>query len=129
MSADVLNDPMTTTGRTRRSPRALIALAIQALEDISELRRSAQFIAENIAALSESAAGINRHAETIATQITGLSESAHGIDVHAEKIAAEAGLISQRLPTIQRLAEVIDPLESTVARLGWIADRIPGGKR
>jgi methyl-accepting chemotaxis protein len=102
---------------------------IKVLEDIAELRQSAQFIAENIAALSESAAGINRHAEMIAKEITTLTEAAAGIDASAEKIAEGAHSIAATLPRIQRLAEVVDPLESTVARLGWVVDRIPGGKR
>ncbi len=66
----------------------------------------------------------------IAKEITTLTEAAAGIDSSAEKIA-EGGPCDCRdaAPRIQRLAEVVDPLESTVARLGWVVDRIPGGKR
>lgn len=66
----------------------------------------------------------------IAKEITTLTEAAAGIDSSAEKIAEGAHAIAATLPPrIQRLAEVVDPLESTVARLGWVVDRIPGGKR
>jgi methyl-accepting chemotaxis protein len=116
-------------GKRTYSPKALIEAAFAALDDVAELRRSAQFIADNIAELSESAAGINRNAETIANEITTLTAAAAGIDSSAEKIAAGANSIAETLPRIQRLAEVVDPLESTVARLGWVVDRIPGGKR
>ena len=43
--------------------------------------------------------------------------------------ALEANSIAELLPRIQRLAEVVDPLESTVARLDWIVNRFPGAKR
>lgn len=122
-------NPDGSPGKRKYSPKALIEAAFAALDDIAELRRSAQFIADNIAELSESAAGINRHAEKIASEITTLTEAAAGIDTSAEKIAAGANSIAETLPRIQRLAEVVDPLESTVARLGWVVDRFPGGKR
>lgn len=115
--------------RRKYSPKALIDRAFDALDDVAELRRSAQFIAQNIAELSDSAAGINRHAEKIASEITTLTQAAAGIDDSAERIAAGANAIAETLPRIQRLAEIVDPLESTVARLGWVVDRIPGGKR
>ena len=113
-------------GKRRHTPKALIEAAFAALDDIAELRKSAQFIAQNIAELSQSAAGINEHAEKIAAEITTLTEAAAGIDSSAEKIAAAADSIAGALPGIQRLADVVDPLETTVARLGWVADRIPG---
>lgn len=120
---------MSRGNRSRYAPKALIDAALAALDDIAELRRSAQFIAENIAGLGESAAGINKHAEMIANEIATLSTAASGIDDSAEKIAAGANSIAEALPKIQRLAEVVDPLESTVARLGWVVDRFPGGRR
>ena len=115
--------------KRKYSPKALIEAAFAALDDIAELRRSAQFIADNIAELSESAAGINRSAEKIANEITTLTEAAAGIDASAEKIAFGANSIADTLPSLQRLAEVVEPLESTVSRLGWVVDRIPGGRR
>lgn len=92
------------------------------LDDISELRKSAQFIADNIARLGESAAGIDKSAHDIAREIEGLSKSAAGID-------SSAGLLANAMPVIQRLAEIVDPLESTVTRLGRFVDRMPGGRR
>ncbi|MFH5227491.1 hypothetical protein [Antrihabitans spumae] len=92
------------------------------LDDISELRKSAQFIADNIAQLGESAAGIDKSAHDIARDIEGLSKSAAGID-------SSAGLLANAMPVIQRLAEIVDPLESTVTRLGRFVDRMPGGRR
>src|SRR5262249_53487790 len=120
---------MATRPERIRSPKALITAVMATLDDITELRRSAQFIADHIAELSKSAEGINTHAERIANEITTLAEAASGIDDSAEKIAEGANSIAEALPKIQRLAEVVDPLESTVARLGWVVDRIPGSKR
>ena len=81
------------------------------------------------AAVGLARAGIDRHAELIASQITTLTEAAAGIDTSAEKIAHGANSIAATLPSLQRLAEVVEPLDNTVARLGWFVDRIPGGKR
>jgi methyl-accepting chemotaxis protein len=115
--------------KRRRGPKTLIQAVFALMDDVAELRKSAQFIADNIAKLSVSAAGIDRHAELIASQITSLTEAAAGIDTSAEKIAFGANSIAATLPSLQRLAEVVEPLDTTVARLGWFVDRIPGGKR
>ena len=37
--------------------------------------------------------------------------------------------IAATLPSLKRLAEVVEPLDTTVARLGWLVDRLPGVKR
>lgn len=117
------------TGRRVNSLIKLIDRADSALNDVVELRRSIQFIADNIADLTESAAGINRNAGEIAAEITTLTQAAQGIDTHAERLAADAATIARALPTVQRIAEIVDPLENTVVRLGRVVDRIPGGKR
>jgi hypothetical protein len=117
------------TGRRVASLIKLIDRADAALNDVVELRKSIQFIADNIAELTESAAGINRNAGEIAAEITTLTKAAQGIDVHAERLAGDAASIARTLPTVQRIAEIVDPLENTVVRLGRVVDRIPGGKR
>ena len=117
------------TGRRVASLIKLVDRADAALDDVVELRRSIQFIADNIADLTESAAGINRNAGEIAAEITTLTQAAQGIDIHAERLAADAAAIARALPTVQRIAEIVDPLENTVVRLGRVVDRIPGGKR
>jgi methyl-accepting chemotaxis protein len=117
------------TGRRVTSLIKLIDRADAALDDVVELRRSIQFIADNIAELTESAAGINRNAGGIANEITTLTQAAQGIDTHAERLATDAASIARTLPTIQRIAEIVDPLENTVIRLGRVVDRFPGGKR
>lgn len=117
------------TGRRVAAVIKLIDRADSALDDVVELRRSIQFIADNIAELTESAAGINRNAGEIAAEITTLTEAAQGIDTHAERLAADAATIARALPTVQRIAEIVDPLENTVVRLGRVVDRLPGGKR
>src|ERR1700692_1131633 len=61
------------TGRRVASLIKLIDRADAALDDLVELRRSIQFIADNIAELTESAAGINRNAGEIAAEIVTLS--------------------------------------------------------
>jgi methyl-accepting chemotaxis protein len=117
------------TGRRVGALIKLIDRADSALNDVVELRRSIQFIADNIAELTESAAGINRNAGEIAAEIVTLTQAAQGIDTHAERLSADAASIARALPTVQRIAEIVDPLENTVVRLGRVVDRIPGGKR
>lgn len=117
------------TGRRVAALIKLIDRADSALDDVVELRRSIQFIADNIAELTESAAGINHNAGQIAAEITTLTQAAQGIDTHAERLAADAATIARALPTVQRIAEIVDPLENTVVRLGRVVDRLPGGKR
>jgi methyl-accepting chemotaxis protein len=117
------------TGRRVVSLIKLIDRADAALDDVVELRRSIQFIADNIAELTESAAGINRNAGEIAAEIVTLTQAAQGIDTHAERLSDDAASIARTLPTIQRIAEIVDPLENTVVRLGRVVDRIPGGRR
>jgi hypothetical protein len=104
----------------------LIERADAALDDVAELRRSAQFIASNLADLSASAAGINHNSAMIAREIAGLTRAAQGIDTHSELLSGQIETIAQILPTVQRLTEIVDPLDNTVARLGWVVDRIPG---
>ena len=101
-------------GKPRRGPRTLIQAVFALMEDVAELRKSAQFIAENIAELSVSAAGIDRHAELIASQITSLTEAAAGIDTSAEKIAFGANSIAATLPRV-RSAWVLSSLRSQVS--------------
>lgn len=110
------------TGRRVVALLRLLDRADDLVDDVHELRRSIQFIAENIAELTESAAGINRNAGDIAAEITTLTEAAQGID-------NSAGSLAQALPAVQRLTEIVDPLDNTVARLGRFVDRIPGGRR
>jgi uncharacterized phage infection (PIP) family protein YhgE len=107
----------------------LIDRAGSALDDIAELRQSAQYIAGNLADLTKSAAGIDRNSAEIAREITGLTTAAQGIDTHAEDLTAEITTISQIIPTLQQLADIVGPLDNTVARLGRFVDRLPGGRR
>lgn len=79
-----------------------------ALDDIAALRRSAQFIADNLADLSKSAAGI---------------------DTNAERLGVEIEAVAKIVPTLQRLTEIVDPLDGTVLRLGRLVDRLPRGGR
>lgn len=81
-----------------------------ALDDVAALRRSAQFIADNLAELSKSAAGI---------------------DTNAERLGVEIEAVAKIVPTLQRLTEIVDPLDGTVLRLGRLVDRLPrgGGRR
>ncbi|AFM20414.1 hypothetical protein Mycch_5794 (plasmid) [Mycolicibacterium chubuense NBB4] len=128
----VLASPWAAVTRTRRAGettgRRVVALlrlldrADDLVDDVHKLRRSIQFIAENIGELTESAAGLNRNAGEIAAEIATLTEAAQGID-------NSAGSLAQALPAVQRLTEIVDPLDNTVARLGRFVDRIPGGKR
>jgi hypothetical protein len=100
-----------TVRRTARRAVALVALidrAGLALDDI---------------------AGINQNAGKIAEEISGLSSSAHGIDTNAEKLATAIDDLVAILPTLQRLTEIVDPLDNTVVRLGRFVDRLPGAGR
>ena len=107
----------------------LIDRADRALDDIAALRRSAQYIADYLADLNKSAKGIDRNAAEIAREITGLTKAAQGIDTQAERLTDEIQSVAQILPTLQRLTEIVDPLDNTVARLGRFVDRLPGGRR
>jgi methyl-accepting chemotaxis protein len=134
-----LTDPFSMVAWTARSAqltaRRAVALARlidragQALDDIADLRRAAQFIADNLAELSKSAQGIDRNSAEIAREITGLTKAAQGIDMQAGRLTAEIQSVAQILPTLQRLTEIVDPLDNTVARLGRFVDRLPGGRR
>jgi methyl-accepting chemotaxis protein len=118
--------------RTTRRAVALTSLidrAGSALDDIAELRKSAQIIAGSLSELGASAAGIDRNAGKIAEEISGLSTAAQGIDTHAEKLATGIDELVAILPTLQRLTEIVDPLDNTVVRLGRFVDRLPGGRR
>ena len=99
------------------------------LDDVAELRRAAEIIAANLSELGASAAGIDRNAGKIADEISGLSTAAQGIDTHAEKLATGIDELVAILPTLQRLTEIVDPLDNTVMRLGRFVDRIPGAGR
>lgn len=99
------------------------------LDDIAQLRKAAEVIADNLADLSASAAGIDRSAGEIAKEIAGLSTAAQGIDTHAEKLAVGIDALVEILPTLQRLTEIVDPLDNTVVRLGRFVDRLPGGRK
>jgi methyl-accepting chemotaxis protein len=122
-------------GSARRTKNRISAIARlldradSALDDLEQLRACAHEIAQNLADLTESAAGIDRNAAEIAREITGLTSAAQGIDTHAERLASEAQSIAGMLPTVQRLTDIVDPLDSTVSRLGRLVDLIPGGRR
>ncbi len=124
-----------TAANVRRTARQAVGLASLVdrigplLDDIAELRRAAQIIAENLSALGASAAGIDRNAGKIGEEIAGLSTAAQGIDTHAEKLATGIDELVAILPTLQRLTEIVDPLDNTVVRLGRFVDRLPGGRR
>lgn len=129
---DVLRWTETTVRRTASRAMALAALVDRAgstLDDIAELRRAAEIIASSLSELGSSAAGINRNAEKIADEIADLSTAAQGIDDHAEKLATGIDELMAILPTLKRLTEIVDPLDTTVVRLGRFVDRLPGGGR
>jgi hypothetical protein len=86
----------------------LLDRAGTALDDVAELRHSAQSIANNLAELTH---------------------AAQGIDVQAAHLTTEIKAVSQIMPTLERLTEIVDPLDTTVARLGRFVDRLPGGRR
>ena len=122
----------TTLRQTARRAVALASLIDRVgstLDDVSELRRAAEMIAGNLAELTASAAGIDRNAGKIADEISGLSTAAQGIDTHAQKLATGIDELVAILPTLQRLTEIVDPLDNTVVRLGRFVDRIPGAGR
>jgi hypothetical protein len=107
----------------------LLDRAHAAIDDIAGLRRSAQFIAENLADLSKSAAGIDANSAEIAREITGLTTAARGIDENAGRLGVEIEAVAKIVPTLQRLTEIVDPLDGTVIRLGRLVDRLPRGGR
>jgi methyl-accepting chemotaxis protein len=107
----------------------LIDRAGSLLDDVAELRRSAEVIAGSLSELGASAAGIDQNAREIADEISGLSTAAKGIDTHAEKLAVGIDELVAILPTLQRLTEIVDPLDNTVVRLGRFVDRLPGNRR
>ena len=74
-----------------------------ALDDLSVLLEHTQRIAESAEGINRHAAGIDRHAE--------------GINRSAELIAAHSGKIATSLPTVERLAHVLDP--SREPSTGW----------
>jgi ABC-type transporter Mla subunit MlaD len=117
------------TGRRAAALASLIDRAGPALDDVAELRHAAEIIASNLSVLSASAAGIDRNAGKIAEEISGLSTAAQGIDTHAKKLAIGIDELVAILPTLQRLTEIVDPLDNTVVRLGRFVDRIPGAGR
>jgi methyl-accepting chemotaxis protein len=124
-----------TEATLRQTARRAVALASlidrvgSTLDDVAELRRAAEIIADNLSELGASAAGIDRNAGKIAEEISGLSTAAQGIDIHAQKLATGIDELVAILPTLQRLTEIVDPLDNTVARLGRFVDRIPGAGR
>ena len=117
------------TARRAVSLAALIDRVGSTLDDVAELRRAAEIIAASLSELGASAAGIDRNAGKIADEIAGLSTSAKGIDTHAEKLATGIDELMVILPTLQRLTEIVDPLDNAVVRLGRFVDRIPGAGR
>lgn len=119
----------------RRTARRAVALASlidrvgSTLDDVAALRHAAEVIAGNMSGLGTNIAGIDRNAGKIAEEISGLSTAAQGIDTHAKKLATGIDELVEILPTLQRLTEIVDPLENTVVRLGRFVDRIPGAGR
>lgn len=124
-----------TSASVQQTTRRVVALASlidragSTLDDIAELRRAAQIIAESLSELGASAAGIDRNAGMIAEEISGLSSAAQGIETHAEKLSIGIDELVAILPTLQRLTEIVDPLDNTVMRLGRFVDRLPGAGR
>ena len=124
-----------TSASVQQTARRVVALttlidrAGSLLDDVAELRRSAEIIAGSLSKLGASAAGIDQNAREIADEISGLSTAAQGIDTHAEKLATGIDELVAILPTLQRLTEIVDPLDNTVVRLGRFVDRLPGGRR
>ena len=55
--------------------------------------------------------------------------AAQGIDTHAEKLSTGIDELVAILPTLQRLTQIVDPLDNTVVRLGRFVDRLPGSGR
>jgi methyl-accepting chemotaxis protein len=119
----------------RQTARRAVALASlidrvgSTLDDVAALRRAAEVIAGSMSELGSNIAGIDRNAGKIAEEIAGLSIAAQGIDTHAEKLASGIDELMVILPTLQRLTEIVDPLDNTVVRLGRFVDRIPGAGR
>jgi methyl-accepting chemotaxis protein len=124
-----------TSASVQQTARRVVALATlidragSLLDDVAELRRSAAVIAGSLSELGASAAGIDKNAREIADEISGLSTAAKGIDTHAEKLAVGIDELVAILPTLQRLTEIVDPLDNTVLRLGRFVDRLPGNRR
>ncbi|MCW2557394.1 MAG: hypothetical protein JWP55_1358, partial [Mycobacterium sp.] len=108
-----------TSASVQQAARRLVALATlidgagSLLDDVAELRRSAKVIAGSLSELGASAAGIDQNAREIADEIAGLSTAAKGIDTHAEKLAVGIDELVAILPTLQRLTEIVDPLDNT----------------
>ena len=124
-----------TESTVRQTARRAVALASlidrvgSTLDDVAALRRAAEVIAGNMSELGTNIAGIDRNAGKIADEIAGLSTAAQGIDTHAEKLATGIDELVAILPTLQRLTEIVDPLDNTVVRLGRFVDRIPDAGR
>jgi methyl-accepting chemotaxis protein len=124
-----------TSASVQQTARRVVALttlidrAGSLLDDVAELRRSAEIIAGSLSELGASAAGIDQNAREIADENAGLSTAAQGIDTHAEKLAVGIDELVAILPTLQRLTEIVDPLDNTVVRLGRFVDRLPGNRR
>lgn len=124
-----------TDAAVRQTARRAVALASlidrvgSALDDVAALRHAAEVIAGNLSELGTNIAGIDRNAGKIADEIAGLSVAAQGIDTHAKKLAVGIDELVEILPTLQRLTEIVDPLDNTVVRLGRFVDRLPGAGR
>lgn len=71
----------------------------------------------------------DQNAREIADEISGLSNAAQGIDTHAEKLAIGIDELVAILPTVQRLTEIVDPLDKSVVRLSRFVDLLPGDRR
>lgn len=99
------------------------------LDDIAGLRAAAGHLADDISSLSASAAGIDASAALISEQIAGLAENAKGIDDNTIELRTAATAIAAALPAIERLVDIVDPLENTVTRLARLTDRIPGSRK
>ena len=130
-SAGCSAGPKPQCGKPRAAPSrcaSFIDRVGSTLDDVAELRRAAEIIAANLSELGASA-GIDRNAGKIAEEISGLSTAAQGIDTHAKKLATGIDELVAILPTLQRLTEIVDPLDNTVVRLGRFVDRIPGAGR
>jgi hypothetical protein len=65
----------------------------------------------------------------IASEINGLTKATRGTNENAERLGGEIEAAAKIVPTLQRLTEIVDPLDTTVVRLERFVDRLPGSGR
>jgi hypothetical protein len=128
-----------------------IALAASRLEDIEQRidNRLAEAVAlgERIAELGEGVDGrlaaVLDKAEQVDArlgEVTALGDRVEGridevlgtaarLDLAARDLADSGRQLAEALPILARAAQMAEPLEGAVERLGRIVDRLPGGAR